>query len=135
MSGSLCSLYYTCLQMYSNIRIVYKSAINNDILKILNTKQVYNYILHVNQNGPKHVNFIVHTHFQFRYALSNLHNRVKDQYSDLSQFGRVFYKTESVNSIILYLIYITWLRGVYQQYTTRIPRYRPEAKPRADIEV
>ena len=74
MSGSLCSLYYTCLQMYSNIRIVYKSAINNDILKILNTKQVYNYILHVNQNGPRHVNFIVHTHFQFQYALSNLHN-------------------------------------------------------------
>ena len=32
-----------------------------------------------------------------------------------------------------YVIYIPWLRGVYQQYETRAPRYLPEAKPRADI--
>ena len=32
------------------------------------------------------------------------------------------------------VLYIPWLRGVYQQYETRAPRYLPEAKPRADIE-
>ena len=35
--------------------------------------------------------------------------------------------------IYIYVIYIPWLRGVYGEYTTRAPRYEPEAKPRADI--
>ena len=34
----------------------------------------------------------------------------------------------------IYVIYIPWLRNVYGEYTTRAPRYQPEAKPRADIE-
>ena len=32
-------------------------------------------------------------------------------------------------------MYIPWLRGIYGEYKTRAPRYWPEAKPRANIEV
>ena len=35
----------------------------------------------------------------------------------------------------IYVIYIPWLRGIYGEYKTRAPRYWPEAKPRANIEV
>ena len=40
----------------------------------------------------------------------------------------------NVGSKVCHVIYIPWLRGVYQQYETRALRYLPEAKPRADIE-
>ena len=32
-----------------------------------------------------------------------------------------------------YVIYIPWLRGVYQQYEMQALRYLPSASPRADI--
>ena len=35
--------------------------------------------------------------------------------------------------IYIYVIYITQLRGVYGEYTTRAPRYQPSASPQADI--
>ena len=37
--------------------------------------------------------------------------------------------------IYIYVIYIPWLRGIYGEYKTRAPRYWPEAKPRANMEV